>query len=54
MKILIGADVVATDSNIDLFIKGDAEAIVGKDMKKVLDQADFRIFNLELALSLFV
>lgn len=50
MKILIGADVVPTDSNIDLFIKGDAEAIVGKDMKKVLDQADFRIFNLELAL----
>ena len=51
MKILVGADLVPTESNEQLFIKGNAEAIVGKEMKAVLDGADFRIFNLETALT---
>ena len=51
MKIIIGADLVPTDINFDLFINGDAQALVGKKVKEALDNADFRIFNLELALT---
>ena len=51
MKIIIGADLVPTDINFDLFTKGDATALVGEKIKKIIDNADFRIFNLELALT---
>lgn len=51
MRILIGADLIPTDSNVDLFKSGKAEEIVGKEMKDVLDKADFRIFNLECAIA---
>ena len=51
MKILIGADLVPTPSNEQMFIDGNMETVVGKDMKEILDSADFRIFNLELALT---
>jgi len=51
MKIIIGADLVPTDSNVHLFNEGNVEAIVGKEMKEILDSADYRIFNLEIALT---
>lgn len=51
MKILIGADLVPTDINFDLFTKGDAVALVGEKIKKIMDEVDYRIFNLELALT---
>ena len=51
MRIIIGADLVPTDVNFDLFKAGDAKALVGEKIKKVLDEADYRIFNLELALT---
>ena len=51
MKIFIGADLVPTDINYDLFDKGDATALVGEKIKGIMDKADFRIFNLELALT---
>lgn len=50
MKIIIGADIVATDSNRQLFIDGNVNAIVGEEIKKILENADFRVFNLEMAL----
>lgn len=51
MKILIGADLVPTENNYDAFTKGDANALVGEKLKRKLEEADFRIFNLELALT---
>lgn len=51
MKIIIGADLVPTENNYHLFNAGDAVALVGEKVKKKLDEADFRIFNLELALT---
>lgn len=47
MKILIGADIVPTNSNIELFQKGDLDTLIGVKLAERLKQADFRIFNLE-------
>ena len=47
----IGADFVPTNSNTDLFIRGDVNALVGDELKDVLDRASYRIFNLELPLT---
>lgn len=51
MNILIGADLVPTDSNIELFASGDAEGLLGEDLKRLLADADYRIFNLEVPLT---
>lgn len=51
MNILIGADLVPTDSNIELFVSGDAEGLIGGDLKRLLSEADYRIFNLEVPLT---
>lgn len=51
MKIIIGADVVVTESNKQFFIDGQAEKFVGKELKEILNKADYRIFNLEMALA---
>ena len=50
MKIIIGADVVPTQSNIDSFKQGDALAIVGEKAANWIKNADFRIYNLETPL----
>lgn len=50
-KFIIGADLVPTDSNIDLFASADVETLIGKDIKKLLDSASFTIFNLEVPLT---
>ena len=50
MKIIIGADLVPSESDVNLFIDGDSRALVGDELKEILDKADFRIFNLETAL----
>ena len=47
MKLVIGADLVPTKTNEDLFIKADATALIGEDLKALLLKADYRIFNLE-------
>lgn len=49
--ILIGADIVPTKSNIEQFNKGDAEFLVGDELLKILNYADYRIFNLEVPLT---
>lgn len=51
LKCIIGADLVPTDSNIDLFVSADVETLIGKDIKKLLDSASFTIFNLEVPLT---
>lgn len=43
-KFIIGADLVPTDSNIDLFASAAVETLIGKDIKKLLDSASFTIF----------
>lgn len=50
LKILIGADVVPTKSNLKLFKNGTAEELVGKELLDILKQADYRICNLEVPL----
>ena len=51
MKILIGADMVPTESNFSLFSAGDASTLVGEELLRYLQDADYRIFNLEVPLT---
>ena len=51
MKILIGADLVPTHTNIDLFAAGDVRSLVGQELFQIIDEADYRIFNLEVPLT---
>ena len=51
MKILIGADVVPTATNEIDFINGNAENLLGSELKKIVDSADFIIANLEVPLT---
>ncbi len=51
MKIIIGADVVPTESNFHLFSDGNAIELVGEKLYNIMREADFRIFNLEVPLS---
>jgi len=50
-SILIGGDLAPTKSNIELFNKGDIVSLIGTDLKKLLSNSDFRIFNLEVPLT---
>ena len=47
MKLLIGADLVPTESNTDLFAQGNVEELFGEKLLQILRSADYRIFNLE-------
>lgn len=51
MAIIIGADFVPTDSNQMLFEAGSAEELFGDELCSLLQNADYRIFNLEKPLS---
>ncbi len=51
MKIIIGADLVPTDSNIELFCQGAKQELFGNELADLLDRASFRIFNLEVPLA---
>lgn len=50
LKLIIGADVVPTNSNLTLFKNGAAEELVGNELLNILQQADYRICNLEVPL----
>ena len=50
-RILIGADIVPTEKNFEYFKSGDAEKLLGRDLKAIFDRADYRIFNLETPLT---
>lgn len=47
MNFLIGSDICVTKSNSSLFSNGDILELIGSDLKKILEDVDFRIFNLE-------
>ena len=47
MKLMIGADLAPTQSNLELFSRGDGEALFGKALLSRWLDADFRIFDLE-------
>jgi poly-gamma-glutamate capsule biosynthesis protein CapA/YwtB (metallophosphatase superfamily) len=51
MRIIIGADLVPTESNYKLFNNADVDALIGSDLNNVLSEADYRIFNLEVPLT---
>ena len=51
MKILIGADIVPVKSNIEFFERGEVENLVDPALAEVLQNADYRIFNLEVPLT---
>ena len=46
MKLLIGADIVPTKSNEQAFIQSGISALVDADLLKLLQNADYRVFNL--------
>lgn len=49
--ILIGADIVPTETNIDLFEKGAADKILTDGLYEIYKNSDYKIFNLECPLS---
>lgn len=51
MSIIIGADLVPTTSNQEMFVQGRAEELVGEQLYGILKNADYRIFNLEVPLT---
>ena len=51
MYLLIGADIVPTVSNVELFIKGNVKELVGIELLSLLNNAAYRIFNLEVPLA---
>lgn len=51
MNILIGADIVPTPSNQHIFEASKIDQIVDNDLINILQNADYRIFNLEVPLT---
>ena len=47
-KIIIGADLVPTESNYNYFKGCETEYLIGKKITEKLNNADFTIFNLEV------
>lgn len=50
MNIIIGADIVPTESNMKFFESGNTDELINDNLKEILGAADFRIFNLEVPL----
>ncbi len=51
MKILIGADLVPTQTNQDRFENGRVDELIDDGLRALLASADYRIFNLEVPLA---
>ena len=50
-EILIGADIVPTKRNYNLFRTGNKNELLGKELCKRIEHSDYRIFNLEVPLT---
>ena len=50
-NIIIGADFVPTAKNQDLFREGNTEELLGAELCAVLENADYRICNMEVPLT---
>lgn len=48
--IIIGADLVPTESNIKEFEKGASTSLIDEEIARIMNEADFRCFNLETPL----
>ena len=51
MKIVFAADMAATAANEDLFVNGAVEKITDNCILEYLDKFDFRVMNIEMALT---
>lgn len=51
IQLIIGGDLVPTQSNIDLFNKADINSLLGEGLLSLWNSADMRIFNLEVPLT---
>lgn len=51
ISLIIGADVVPTNSNKDLFEKAEISSLLGNKLEDLWHNADFRVFNLEVPLT---
>lgn len=51
MSILIGADLVPSANNSNLFASGDIKSLLGKELISILNSVDYRVFNLETPLT---
>lgn len=51
MKVLFGADLGPTKTNFDLFAAGDTDALLGQPLMELIQQADLRVFDLEVPLT---
>lgn len=51
MGIIIGADIVPMGPDLDFFINGNVEELIGKELLDILSEASYRIFNLEVPLT---
>ena len=51
MYFVIGADIVPTDSNMQLFVQRDMKTLIGDELISILKNAEYRIFNLETPLT---
>ena len=51
MSVIIGADIVPTTSNLELFEKGRINKLIGSELLTILQSANYRIFNLEAPLT---
>lgn len=47
LSLIIGADVFPTETNFELFSEGNIKELIGEELKKIWEEVDFRIFNLE-------
>ena len=50
MKIIIGADLVPTESNSEFFRTGDVKSLLGTELTEYIGSVDYRVFNLEVPL----
>ena len=51
MQLIIGGDLVPTQSNIDLFSNGDVNALFGEELLSLWNAADLHILNLEVPIT---
>lgn len=51
LKAIIGGDFVPTKSNFEFFSRANIEELFGNDLLNMMEQADFRVFNLEVSLT---
>ncbi|EQB22830.1 hypothetical protein UNSWDHB_528 [Dehalobacter sp. UNSWDHB] len=51
MQLIIGGDLVPTQSNIKLFNEADIKELLGESLVSLLNESDIRIFNLEVPIT---